>query len=161
MLGKLKSLFDEVLGANPRRDFGPDDYRVAAVALLIHLANADGVVTAQESARLRALCEQKFALDSGDARALIAEATERQREAVDLQGFTSVLKRTLGHGGRLAIVELLWDMTYADGAADELEENIVWRIAQALEVPESDLQTLHDFADRLSALKHTDEGGGA
>ena len=46
---------------------------------------------------------------------LIAEATQDDREAVDFYHFTSLLMRTLDEAGRLRIVEMLWEMVYADG----------------------------------------------
>ena len=35
MLSSLRAFFDEMRGAGPPREFAPDDYRIAAVALLI------------------------------------------------------------------------------------------------------------------------------
>ena len=66
---------------------------------------------------------------------LIHTAEASEREAIDLFQFTTVIKRALDAEGRRAVVELLWDMAYADGRADELEENIIWRIAELLGVP--------------------------
>jgi uncharacterized tellurite resistance protein B-like protein len=43
MFDALKSFIAEVSGAEaPARRFGEEDYRLAAVALLIHVANVDG-----------------------------------------------------------------------------------------------------------------------
>jgi uncharacterized tellurite resistance protein B-like protein len=52
--------------------------------------------------------------------------------------FTSVLRRALDDDGRQKIVEMLWDIAYADGAADEFEENTIWRIAELLGVSTRD-----------------------
>lgn len=135
---ELKSFFDEIFGGGPQREFAPDDYRIAAVALLVHMAHADGHVAAQEQVRLQKVIEQRFELSPGAARRLIERAAATEREAVDLWSFTSVLKRALDEEGRLAVVELLWDMAYADGTADELEENIIWRVAELLGISSRD-----------------------
>ena len=55
-------------------------------------------------------------------------------EAVDLYAFTSILKRALDQEQRISFVELLWEVVYADGDRHELEENVVWRIAELLGV---------------------------
>jgi uncharacterized tellurite resistance protein B-like protein len=149
---KLGTFFDELLGAAPaERDFAPDDYRIAAAALLVHMAVADGHVAPQEQRRLRRIVEERFELDTPSARRLIENAEARERESVDLFQFTSILKRALDETGRLAVVELLWDMAYADGVADEIEENVVWRIAELLGV---------SGRDRM-ALKHKSQRSGA
>ena len=57
---------------------------------------------------------------------------------MDFYHFTSVLKRALDDDGRQKIVEMLWDIAYADGAADEFEENTIWRIAELLGVSTRD-----------------------
>ena len=57
---------------------------------------------------------------------------------MDFYQFTSVLKRALDDDGRQKIVEMLWDIAYADGAPDEFEENTIWRIAELLGVSTRD-----------------------
>lgn len=153
MLSKLTKFFDEVRGGPPKREFANDDYRVAAAALLVHMAAADGQVDPQEQRRLRKIVEERFELDPPAARRLIRRAEESEREAVDLYQFTSVLKRALDEQGKLAVVELLWDMAFADGAADELEENIIWRIAELLGVSTRDRIVLKRKARSLGPEK--------
>ncbi len=69
---------------------------------------------------------------------LIREATLVEGEAVDLYHFTRLLGRALDEKGRARIVEMLWEMTYADGRATEFEDNIIWRVADLLGVSSSE-----------------------
>jgi uncharacterized tellurite resistance protein B-like protein len=140
MLQALKSLLDELGGrAAPRqRAFESSDYRLAAAALLVHLASIDGEFDDKEKARLQQVVEARFGLDYREARELIENAWESEREAVDLFRFTSVLKRTLDEQGRREVVAMLWDMAYADGTVHEFEENVVWRVAELLGVSTRD-----------------------
>lgn len=151
MFGRLKEFLDEMTGAGPKQAFAPDDYRVAAAALLVHMANADGHVAPEEQRRLRRIVTERFELDAAEARELLRRAEESEREAIDLYQFTSVLKRALDEPGRLAVVELLWDVAYADGKADELEENTVWRIAELLGVSSRDRMLLKRKAEKAGA----------
>jgi hypothetical protein len=41
----------------------------------------------------------------------------------------------------------MWDMAYADGQVHELEENIVWRVAELLGVPSRDRMQLKHQAE--------------
>ena len=54
-------------------------------------------------------------------------------EAVDLYRFTSLLNRSLDEEGRCRIVEMMWQVVYADGDVTEFEDNLIWRAADLLE----------------------------
>lgn len=113
-------------------DRGEADSRLAAAALLFHIADLDGVVRPSEAVKLRALLIERFGLDRAQAERLIADAARVDHEAVDLFHFTSALKRSLDHAGRLKVLKMMWEMAYADGQADELAENTIWRVAELL-----------------------------
>lgn len=150
MLDALRSFLTDLTGAadRPAGGFTPDDVRVAAIALLVHLANADGVVSAAERNRLGRLVRERLGLDEEQARALIAQASTEERQAVDLYHFTSVLKRRLDEAGRRAVVEAMWRIAYADGLLSELEENVIWRVAELLAVPPRERIALRQQVER-------------
>ncbi len=114
--------------------FADDDYRLAAAALLVHAAAIDGNVSQVERDKLHATVKRRFGLDDGAADELIDKATVAELEAVDLYHFTSVLNRTLEEEGRARIIEMMWEIVYADGRRDELEDNLLWRAADLLGV---------------------------
>ncbi len=65
MFDALKGFIAEVAGAEaPARSFGEEDYRLAAVALLIHVANVDGETDLAERRRLKTIIEERFGLDA-------------------------------------------------------------------------------------------------
>ena len=139
MFDALKRFVEEVSGAEiPARSFDEEDYRLAAVALLIHVANVDGRVDLAERRKLQTIIKERFDFDATAAAKLTALAEQSDREAVDFYHFTSVLKRALDDSERLKIVEMLWDIAFADGAVHELEENTIWRIAELLGVSTRD-----------------------
>ena len=139
MFDALKSFIAEVAGAEaPARSFGEEDYRLAAVALLIHVANVDGQTDLAERRRLKTIIAERFGLDAKAASELITMGEQSDREAVDFYHFTSVLKRALDGDGCQKIVEMLWDIAFADGLVDEFEENTIWRIAELLGVSTRD-----------------------
>lgn len=150
MFDALRNFFDEMTGgARPPEGFADDDHRVAAVALMVHLAEADGILDEPERKRLQRLVEERYALDPSMARQMIARASADEREAIDLFQFTHVLKRRLDEKGRQAVVEQLWEMAYADGQAHELEENIIWRVAELLGVSPRERVELRQRAERM------------
>jgi uncharacterized tellurite resistance protein B-like protein len=118
-------------GKHPDR-FEPGDYRVAAAALLVHAAAIDGKVSAEEEDRLHALIKRRFALDDAATDDLVDAATEAEHDAIDLYRFTSVINRSLDENGRRRVVEMMWEMVYADAHITEFERNLIWRAADLL-----------------------------
>jgi uncharacterized tellurite resistance protein B-like protein len=114
--------------------FRADEMQLAQAALMFHVVAADGIVTDDERDRLSTLLAQKFGLGREDTQTLIEEARDADNEAVDLYTFTRTLKRELDPDAKIAIVRDLWQMVYADGDVHEFEDNIVWRIAELLDV---------------------------
>jgi uncharacterized tellurite resistance protein B-like protein len=139
MLDVLKSFLSEFgEGTKPAPAFEAGDYRLAAAALLIHVMTNDGQEQEQEHDKLRAILRREFDLDDKQTDALIEAATAADREAVDLYRFTSLINRSLDDAGRLRIVEMMWQIVYADGKANEFEDNVIWRAADLLHVSSRD-----------------------
>ena len=133
MFQSFKNFISEFVdGDKAAAQFGEDDYRLAAAAMLVHAAAIDGEVLPSENDKLHAVIKQHFNLDDAATEELIRKATAAEHEAVDLYHFTHQLNRTLDEAGRARIVEMMWEIVYADGKRDELEDNLVWRAADLL-----------------------------
>ena len=114
--------------------FDPNDYRLAAAALLVHAAVIDGTISAAEQDTLRELLQQRFALDNAATDELVAQATAAEQDSVDLYRFTRLLNGTLDEEGRARIIEMMWQVAYADGHVSEFQDNLIWRAADLLGV---------------------------
>jgi uncharacterized tellurite resistance protein B-like protein len=135
MLEDIKRLVAELRGGSKQSNhFDSDDYRLAAAALLVHVATLEGELTAAARDKLRSILIAQFALSSDLADELIQAAVAADREAVDFYHFTSLLMRTLNEQGRLRIVEMLWEIAFLDGQISEFEDNVMWRVADLLAV---------------------------
>jgi len=159
MLDGLRQFIADVVSPQSHQDRGFDDrgYRLAATALLIHVISLDGEPSDVEKRKLHALIEQSFGLDPGTADRLIAEATLVEREAVDLYHFTSIIMREVDDAGRLRIIEMMWELVYADGEVTEFEDNVLWRAADLLAVSARDrIELKHRVAARLGAAAPTE-----
>ncbi|HHZ09538.1 MAG TPA: hypothetical protein GX405_12250 [Rhizobiales bacterium] len=129
-LAFLKDLPGGAVVANDDRD----NPRVAVAALMIHLMDADGLRLDAEAERLRAALTGLFGVTDGELESLVEAGEKADAEAVDLYAFTSVVKRHLDREARAELVGILWDVVYADGERHELEDNLVWRIAEHIGV---------------------------
>src|SRR6201997_935306 len=152
MLDGLRQFIADVVSphANDHR-FDDNGYQLAATALLIHVVSLDGEPSEIEKAKLHSLIESRFGLDRGTADHLIKSATLVEGEAVDLYHFTSVIMRSVDEAGRIRIVEMMWELAFADGQVTEFEDNVVWRAADLLGVASRDrLNLKHRVAARQS-----------
>ena len=138
MFAAIQKMFRSLGPEEDEAGFADDDLRVATAALAVHAIAVDGVVDDDERQMLRALLSEQYHLDTDETDALIEEARRRDREAVDLYTFTSVLKRGLDAERRVEVVEMLWRLVYADGQVHEFEDNLVWRVAELLGVSARD-----------------------
>jgi uncharacterized tellurite resistance protein B-like protein len=116
--------------------------RDSADDLMFHVVNADGVLQQREKTKLRSVLAEAYSVSGVELDALVTAGEEADREAIDLYAFTRVLKRHLDAEARIEFIGLLWAMAYADGRADELEDNTVWRVAELIGV---------DSRDRIAA----------
>ena len=132
------------------RDFDDTGYRLAATALLIHVISLDGEPSeARKTQASQPARNPSSGSIRGTADQLIASATLVEGEAVDLYHFTSVIMRSVNEEGRLRIVEMMWELVYADGQVNEFEDNVVWRAADLLGVSSRDrIDLKHRVADR-------------
>jgi uncharacterized tellurite resistance protein B-like protein len=166
MLDGLRQFIADIVapGAHEERAFDDTDYRLAATALLVHVVSLDGEPTEIEKRKLHGLIESSFKLDPGTADRLIASATKVEGEAVDLYHFTSVIMRSVNEDGRLRIIEMIWELVYADGQVSEFEDNVVWRAADLLGVSSRDrIDLKHRVAARLAVpgAGNSDAAGAA
>ena len=57
--------------------------------------------------------------------------------------------RSVNEEGRLRIVEMMWELVYADGQVSEFEDNVVWRAADLLGVSSRDrIDLKHRVAEK-------------
>lgn len=117
--------------------------RLAVAALLVHLAAVDGTVHPEERAAITGALIDYYGLGEEEVEKLIAEATRRDSEAVDFYRFTSALS-SLPEGEKIEIVRMMWQVVFADGKNHELEDNMVWRIAELIHVSSRDRTILRN-----------------
>ena len=135
MFKTLKSIFGSGAEATSvETEFGPNDLRLAEAALMFHVMQSDGAIVDVERQRMEEILTSEFGLSDEQMKALFEAARAAENDAIDLFRFTSLLKRNLDREHLVQIVENLWEMVFADGIVHELEDNVVWRIAELLEI---------------------------
>ena len=111
-----------------------DDAHVAAAALMVEAARLDGSFTDVERDRIQKLLVQRFQLTPWLAAELLARAERTATESVAWQGFTQAIKDGLAPEERIGIIEMLWEVVYADGQLHDYEASLLRRVTGLLYV---------------------------
>lgn len=141
MFSTLKELFDSF--AAPARDPADTEHQLqlATAVLLVEVMRADpDIGAAERDAAMRAL-QDKFALAADEVERLIELATTTAAEAYDYQRFTGLLNRAFDAGRKLRVIELMWQVAYADGHLHAREAHVMKKVADLLYIPHADYIT--------------------
>lgn len=132
MLERLLAL----LGLAPEAAASPDvdPATLAAAVLMLYAAQLDGVLDAAESTTVHELLQRRFHLSEPAAAAMIEDATRQAKEAVDLYTLTRDIKDAVSIEERIGLIEMLWEVVFADGVANDYEANLVRRVSGLLYV---------------------------
>jgi uncharacterized tellurite resistance protein B-like protein len=160
MLEHIRDILQGHMGAGGSgADRGRDELQQAVAALLVEAAQLDGQFGAAERSRIATLLSQRFSLSDGDVTKLIETATRMTEEAVDDFTFTRQISRRLNHEEKVGIVEMLWDVAYADGTLHPYEGNLLRRVAGLLYVTDQESGAARRrVVERYSAKRKTDDG---
>ena len=125
-----------VLGLNEPRtlEHNISNSDAAAAALLIDVASIDGDFDPAERQTITVLLAKRFDLDAREVEALINEAVVEVNKSVDHFRFARKVKEAYDHDARVDLMEMLWQVVYADGVIDDFEANLMRRLAGLLHV---------------------------
>jgi uncharacterized tellurite resistance protein B-like protein len=135
MFGSIKTFVSHLVeGADQRSDLEERNRLIAVTALLLRVATVHHDLTARRRTKLAAILRLYYGLGDTAADRLISDSEAVARTAVDLYRFTRKLNETLDDEGRRRVVQMMWELVYADRGVNEFEENIIWRAADLLGV---------------------------
>jgi uncharacterized tellurite resistance protein B-like protein len=126
------------------------DPQVAVAALLVHLAAVDGAVKDNEKKAIREVLGDYYNLNETSVEKLVEEASRRDAESVDFYKFTSGITH-LPMNDRIEIIRMMWTVVFADSKNHELEDNLVWRIAELIGVSSRDRTILRNQVRQSSS----------
>jgi uncharacterized tellurite resistance protein B-like protein len=146
MLKTLKDLIDRLqvppgVGSAARSGSGnsagadPHTVQVATAVLLVEVMCADASLGADERQSVMGTLKQQFALSDDEVRLLVDSAQSQAKAAHDLHSFTSALNERFDEARKIAVVESMWQVAFADGHLAAHEQHILWRVADLLHVP--------------------------
>ncbi len=140
MIDRVKRLFAAV-GAKPpdeSKTGGHDELHLAAAALLAEVALSDTNFDDRERSAVENLVATRFDLSETEARCLIDAAEQEAKDATHLLRFTRVIKDNFSPAERIELIEMIWEVVYADGELHDYEDSLLRRIAGLIYVSDRD-----------------------
>ena len=99
------------------------------------MMRADFEVHSAERDTLARALMGAFGLSTTDTDQLIDEAEEQADDAISLHDFTSLINEHLSAEQKYHVIELLWQVAFADGEIDKYEDHLVRKVADLIYVP--------------------------
>jgi uncharacterized tellurite resistance protein B-like protein len=135
MIDRLKALFRQ---NDEGSETGPDLVQLAVASLFVKAAELDGDFGTEERSLIAKLLSGHYGMGPAEAAALIERASHRVGASVEMYGLTRDIKNALDHDERIDLMEMLWQVAYADGVLHEYEANLMRRLAGLLYVTDQE-----------------------
>ncbi len=140
MLDRIKALFSDQLEAGEAAagNHGNDELQLAAVALLVEAAQMDDDFGDVERNKIVELVQRRFKLNEAESQELLQAASDKVDSSIQIFGFTRVIDDAFSESERVELMEMLWEVAYADGTLHDYEANLMRRLAGLLHVSDRD-----------------------
>ncbi len=114
------------------------DLHLSVAMLLLEAARQDDTFDAAERTMIENLLTSRFGLTHDECVALMEKAQARSAQMVQLHGHTSAIAEAMTPDERIHLIEMLWDVAYADNVLDPEEDLLIRRIAGLIYVSDRD-----------------------
>jgi uncharacterized tellurite resistance protein B-like protein len=111
-----------------------EQLRLAAAALLVEVALADGELDATEQDRMQLTLVGQLGVAEADALLLLDSSVDAHGERVGVQDLTRALTDNWPEPDRFQLIVALWQVAFADDELDPHEEHRIRHIAELLYV---------------------------
>ncbi len=140
MINRIKALLaGGGRSESPEPEEDPEaEARLAAAALLVEQARVDGDFDDRERRHIFDLLSERFTLNQEETDTLIQAAGEAVDQSSQLYAFTRVIKDHYTPEQRIDMIEMLWEIAYADGRVDHFEANLMRRVGGLIHVSDRD-----------------------
>ncbi len=122
---------------------------LSTATLLIEVCRADFQEQQSELDHMNRLLSQHFSLTEDELDALMQQARKNADELVSLQHITRLLNEQFDEATKIRVIEMMWQVVYADGVKDHYEEHLIRQVAELLYVSHSDFIRARHKAEEM------------
>lgn len=136
MIERFKQYFEKHLSpAADDETADQDRLHLAAAALLVEMSRADGEVHEDEQAAVARALSKAFDIGEQKTAELIELAEVEIADSTCYHQFTSLINKNFSKQQKTQVVEMLWEVAYADAEMEKYEEHLLRRLSDLLYVP--------------------------
>lgn len=138
MLDAIRRFVSERLtgdtGPNAATPAWPSPVQLAACALLLELAHADGEFSASEQQHIQSTVVRHFGVDDATAAELLRLAEAERSQSLDHFQFTRLIADQYDLGQKMVLAEIMWGVILADGRLSDHETHLVRKMASLMKL---------------------------
>jgi len=136
MLNKIQQFFTTLTQVSDQQ--ATHSLETACAVLLCEVMKSDGLMAASEQQHMATVLIKEFALTPIEVDDIIENAIYLSENASDFYQFTSILNKHYSVEQRVTMVELLWQLAFADGELSSIEEHTIRKVADLLHLRQSE-----------------------
>ena len=151
MINSIKSFFETHFQTAATVEDTKHQLKLACAALLIEMMQQDHEIHEMEQQAVKKVLAEKFELTDDELHELYQLAKQEADQATDYHQFTRLISEHYSLPDKIQLIELLWQIAYADGHLDKYEEHMIRRIADLIYVSHADfIKAKHRIVDNLA-----------
>jgi uncharacterized tellurite resistance protein B-like protein len=127
------------IGSSQASETQSEKLQVAAAALLVEIAEADGDFSDDERKRIIDLMKAEFNLDDLCLNELLNLSEKKVKESVSVYEFTSIINEGFNQLEKLELIKNLWRIIYQDGKLDSHEDQLIKIIGSTMNIEHKDI----------------------
>ena len=140
MIQAIKRFFEDKLQTTPedQQEESAHKLQLATAALLYELLKTDSHIDEQEIAALTQVLQSRFGLSAAELAEIVALAETEAQQATSLYEFTTLINTYYDYPQKVALIDNMWQVAFADQHLDKYEESLIRKIADLIYVSHSD-----------------------
>jgi len=117
---------------------------LASACLLIEVMKSDHELDDREAAEFIEILQKQLDISDEDLADVVTLAEAEAKQATSLYEFTSLINAGYDYENKLALIENMWRVAYADERLDKYEEHLIRKISDLIYVSHRDfIRTKH------------------
>ena len=146
MLKTIKVFFESKLVPATAEELESGNLKtdLASACLLIEVMKSDHELDDREAAEFIEILQKQLDISDEDLADLVTLAEAEAKQATSLYEFTSLINAGYDYENKLALIENMWRVAYADERLDKYEEHLIRKISDLIYVSHRDfIRTKH------------------
>ncbi|MBO6556338.1 MAG: TerB family tellurite resistance protein [Pseudomonadales bacterium] len=138
MIDRLFDFFEHLISDEIPEEDAAEAIALAAASLMMEVARSDNDKQEIELKKIGAILRDNFSVNPSTVNALLASASDRVEAAHDLYQFTQLINDNYSYQDKEALILSMWEVAYADGRIEAIEDHIIRRVAGLVHIAHAD-----------------------